>query len=92
MQIPAAQFKAECLKLMDLVAKTREPIVITKHGRPVAQLAAVAAEPDSLFGYMKDSLRITGDAMAPLDAEWSAMSGDEDHLYARMPRKPARKK
>ena len=92
MDISAAQFKAECLKLMDLVAKTREPIVITKHGRPVAQLAPVTADLDSLFGYMKDSMKIEGDMMAPIDAKWSALSGDEDHLYTKRPRKPHRKK
>ena len=91
MDISAAQFKAECLKLMDLVEKTREPITITKHGRPVAQLAPVPADDDSLFGYMKDSLRVEGDVMAPLEEEWSAISGDEDHLYAS-PKKPVRKK
>jgi prevent-host-death family protein len=91
MDISAAQFKAECLKLMDLVEKTREPITITKHGRPVAQLAPVPADDDSLFGYMKDTLKVEGDVMAPLDEEWSAMSGDEDRLYAS-PKKPARKK
>ena len=52
MSIPAAVFKAECLKLMDEVARTGQPVVITKHGKPVAQLAPVAAEPKSLFGYM----------------------------------------
>jgi prevent-host-death family protein len=92
MDISAAQFKAECLKLMDLVEKTREPIVITKHGRPVAQLAPVPADDDSLFGYMKDTMRIEGDVMAPVDVEWSAQSGDEDHLYTRRPNKPSRKK
>ena len=94
MDISAAQFKAECLKLMDQVEKTRQPITITKHGRPVAQLAPVPADTDSLFGYMKGTLRVNGDAMAPLDVEWSALSGDEDHLYkgTRRQRKPARKK
>ncbi|HEV2443790.1 MAG TPA: type II toxin-antitoxin system prevent-host-death family antitoxin [Steroidobacteraceae bacterium] len=94
MDIPAAQFKAECLKLMDEVEKTRQPIVITKHGRPVAQLAPVPADADSLFGYMKGTVRTNGDVMAPLDVEWSALSGDEDHLYkgARHHAKPARKK
>jgi len=92
MKIPAAQFKAECLRLMDQVAKTRKPVVITKHGRPVAQLAPVAAAVDSCFGYMKDTLRITGDVLSPVDAEWSAISGDEDHLYERTPAKAARKK
>ncbi len=94
MDISAAQFKAECLKLMDQVEKTRQPITITKHGRPVAQLAPVPADTDSLFGYMKGTLRVNGDVMAPLDIAWSALSGDEDHLYkgVRTPAKPARKK
>jgi prevent-host-death family protein len=96
MDIPAAQFKAECLKLMDQVEKTREPVVITKHGRPVAQLAPVpvSADADSLFGYMKGTMRIVGDVMAPLGVEWSALSGDEDRLYRgkRRPAKPSRKK
>jgi prevent-host-death family protein len=92
MDVPAAQFKAECLKLMDLVEKTRVPIIITKHGRPVAQLAPVPAEEDSLFGYMKDTLKIHGDVMAPIAEEWNALSGDEDHLYTKRPGRPARKK
>jgi prevent-host-death family protein len=92
MDISAAQFKAECLKLMDLVAKTRESIIITKHGRPVASLAPVPAEDDSLFGYMKASLKTEGDVMAPIAEEWSALSGDEDHLYSNRSTKPARKK
>lgn len=80
MEIPAAQFKAECLKLMDEVEKTRRPIVITKHGRPVAQLAPVPADTGSLFGYMRETMRLRGDVMAPLDFEWSTLPDDEDHL------------
>src|SRR5438093_1174282 len=90
--IPAAAFKAECLKLMDRVEKTREPIIITKHGRPVAQLAPVPPDPRSLFGYMKGTLRIKGDVVSPVEREWSALSGDEDHLYDHPPAKPARRK
>ena len=36
--IPAGKFKDVCLKTLDEVASTRTPIVITKRGRPVAQL------------------------------------------------------
>jgi prevent-host-death family protein len=91
MDISAAQFKAECLKLMDRVEKTRAPITITKHGKPVAQLAPIPTDDDSLFGYMRGTLKVDGDVMAPLDEEWSAISGGEDHLY-KSPQKPARKK
>ena len=81
MNIPAAVFKAECLKLMDEVARTGRPIVITKHGKPVAQLAPVPAQPASLFGYMKNTLKIKGDIVARMDESWNAVSGAEDHLY-----------
>lgn len=86
-EISAAAFKAECLKLMDEVERTRESIIITKHGRPVAQLSPVPTSPGSLFGYMKDTVKIEHDITAPLDVEWSASSGDEDRLYAPAPAK-----
>ena len=90
--ISAAVFKAECLKLMDQVEKTREPVVITKHGRPVAQLAPVPADPRSLFGYMKNTLKTAGDIVTPLNIEWSALSGGEDRLYGPTAKKRSRKK
>lgn len=80
MSIPAALFKAECLKLMDEVARTGRPIVITKHGKPVAQLAPVPAEPGTYFGHMKGAARIKGDIVAPIDEHWDALSGDEGAL------------
>ena len=40
------KFKDVCLKLLDEVARTRTPIIITKRGRPVAQLMPYSfAEP-----------------------------------------------
>ena len=81
--IPAAVFKAECLKLMDQVAKTRVPVVITKHGRPVAQLAPVPVEARSLFGYMKDTVRIEGDVTGPVDLTTKRRQSAKhrDHLH-----------
>jgi prevent-host-death family protein len=87
MDIPAAVFKAECLKLMDEVARTGQPVVITKHGKPVAQLVPIPAQPRSIFGYMKNTVRIKGDVVAPIDEEWSALSGDENHLLGAAPKK-----
>jgi prevent-host-death family protein len=84
MEIPAGEFKARCLQLMDRVARTREAIVITKRGRPVAKLVP----PDEprprapLFGYMAGSAEIRGDIVRTPELEWSALSGDEDELYA----------
>ncbi|HEY4921857.1 MAG TPA: type II toxin-antitoxin system Phd/YefM family antitoxin [Xanthobacteraceae bacterium] len=36
--IKASEFKARCLALMDEVARTGEAIVITKNGKPIAEL------------------------------------------------------
>ena len=88
MSIPAAVFKAECLRLMDEVARTGQPVVITKHGKPVAQLVPVPAEPKSLFGYMKNTVAIKGDIVTPTNDSWSAVSRDEDHLVAGARKKP----
>lgn len=38
----ASEFKARCLAVLDDVARTREEIVVTKHGVPVARLVPVA--------------------------------------------------
>ncbi|MEA3108374.1 MAG: hypothetical protein QOI88_2979 [Gammaproteobacteria bacterium] len=87
MNISAAVFKAECLKLMDEVARTGQPVVITKHGKPVAQLVPIPAQSRTLFGYMKNTIKIKGDVIAPIDEEWSALSGGENHLFAVAPKK-----
>ena len=47
--IPASRFKAQCLALLDEVAETGEAIIVTKRGRPVAQITPVEP-PDSLRG------------------------------------------
>lgn len=84
MEISAAEFKARCLKLMDEVARTRKPIVITKRGRPVAKLVAVEPEPRRpLFGYMAGTINYVGDIESPIDVEWEAEAGTEPNLYPR---------
>lgn len=66
--LPAGTFKAQCLALMDEVEATREPIVITKRGRPVARLVPVEVEKDDIFGFMagKGTITILGDIIEPV--------------------------
>jgi len=42
--VMASTFKAQCLSLIDRVAIDHVPVVITKRGRPVARLVAIAEE------------------------------------------------
>jgi prevent-host-death family protein len=72
MEIAAGQFKAQCLQLMDRVKLTHEEIVITKHGRPVAKLVPIEEQGSSFIGYMKGSVVVNGDIIAPVDEDWEA--------------------
>lgn len=83
MDINAAEFKAKCLKLIDDVAKSREPLVITKRGKPVVKVVPLEiAEGTSLFGYMRGTVTIRGDIMEVPHEAPSAESGEEGDLYA----------
>ena len=69
----AAEFKANCLRLMDEVAQQRRPIIITKGGKPVAKLVPVEKQAIDLFGRMAGSIKICGDIISPIeDAGWRA--------------------
>lgn len=71
MEIIASKFKAECLHLMEEVARTGEPIIITKHGKPIAQLTSIKQKPEKIFGALKHVTKIKGDILSPIDIDWS---------------------
>lgn len=69
--VGAGDFKSTCLKLLDDVARDRIPLVITKHGRPVAKL--IPMPPDiALFGALSGSVLHEADIESPIDVEWDA--------------------
>jgi len=64
--IAAGEFKARCLSLMDDVQRTRQTVVITKRGKPVAKLVPVPAAKDDFIGRLKGKIRIVGDIESPV--------------------------
>ena len=68
----ASEFKAKCLALMDEVAESGEEIIITKHGKAVARLAACEDKSASWYGRDRDGIVILGDIIEPVDVEWEA--------------------
>ena len=42
----ASEFKAKCLAVMDEVAKTGEPVIVTKNGQPVVELVPHKKRPN----------------------------------------------
>lgn len=63
--IAAGNFKARCLRLMDEVQSTREPLLITKKGKPVAKLVPADTPPEDIFGCLRDQVEIVGDIVSP---------------------------
>jgi prevent-host-death family protein len=65
--VPATEFKAKCLELMDRVAERREIFIITKRGRPVAKMVPVGRKPkNSLFNSLRGKAWIKGDIFSPV--------------------------
>jgi prevent-host-death family protein len=71
--IKASEFKAKCLALLDEVGRTGEPLVITKNGKPVAELVPHKPKKCELIGILKGRGEILGDIISPIDVEWEAL-------------------
>ena len=71
----AGKFKAKCLRVMDDVHATREPVTITKKGRPVAKLVPADIPPEDIFGCLKGIVEIVGDVEAPVTPleDWESL-------------------
>ena len=72
-EFTASEFRAKCLKIMDEVAATGERVVITKHGKPIAELTQARELRKPIFGSMRGSVKYAGDVIPPTDVEWDAM-------------------
>ena len=71
MKVAATEFKAHCLRLMEQVRRTRKPVLITKRGRVVAQLAPPPPEAS------KSWLRLRGSVVRATDVQSPAVTGKE---------------
>lgn len=69
--VSISEFKSKCLGLIEQVHKTRQPLRITRHGRPVAEV--IPAGPDQkreFLGDMLGTVEFLGDVVSPvLDLE-----------------------
>lgn len=68
-KIAAADFKARCLTLMEDVRSTREPLIITKRGEPVAKLVPLDDAKDEFFDRLKGVIKIVGDIESPIEED-----------------------
>jgi prevent-host-death family protein len=69
--VSAAEFKANCLALMDEVRDKGAEFVVTKHNRPVARLVPVLeTATDSFIGRGAQVLTVKGDIVSPVAPDW----------------------
>lgn len=76
-EVAISEFKAKCLALLEQVRKTRKPILVTRFGKPVAEVIppGPAAEETDWLGSMADSIEIVGDIVSPVieETDWEAL-------------------
>ena len=99
-QMPAGEFKAKCLRVMEDVRKYRTPVVITKKGKPVVKVVPVDEPKKSIFGCMADEIQIIGDVentsvFPPLE-QWDIVTGRDwaarSKPRPRRTRRPSRRR
>ncbi len=75
-EISISQFKAKCLGILEQVRKTRKPILITRFGEPVAEVAPPSARKATgrRLGSMVGTGKILGDIVGPTGSwdDWKA--------------------
>ena len=72
--VAISEFKAKCLSLIEEVQKTKQPLRVTRFGKPVAEVVPIGPTPmPDWFGSMKETIQILGDIISPIDVEWDAM-------------------
>jgi prevent-host-death family protein len=77
-QIAISKFKATCLAVLERVRKTRKPVLVTRFGKPVAEVVPPSRElgKKPRLGAMAGTAQIIGDVVSPAadDNEWEALS------------------
>ena len=71
--VPAGEFKAKCLRLMDEAIITQHRIRVTKRGKTVGHFVPEPREEKPAHSFIGSSrnIKILGDIISPLPQEWT---------------------
>ncbi|MCK5569356.1 MAG: type II toxin-antitoxin system Phd/YefM family antitoxin [Spirochaetes bacterium] len=71
-KVMISDFKAKCIAIIDDINRTRDYVIITRRGRPVAKLEPVGEEkPPRQFGKLQAKMRIKGDIVqTDFSSDW----------------------
>jgi len=76
-EIAISKFKTTCLAVLERVRRTSQPILVTRFGKPVAQIVPPTPGPRSegWLGALAGTGTIVGDIIGPVtdESEWEAL-------------------
>jgi prevent-host-death family protein len=70
--VPATEFKAHCLALLEEVRRTRQSLLVTRHGKPVAEISPYVPKSAEQANPLRGSLLFEGDVISPLEEKWDS--------------------
>lgn len=71
--VPAGEFRAKCLALLNDVRDQHEEIVVTKRGKPVAKLVPIERPPIPDLRHLLTGP--IGDVESPVEVAWESLAG-----------------
>ncbi len=75
--ITISQFKATCLAVLDKVKRTGQPMIVTRHGKPIALISPPppSAPPKKWLGAFRSRGKIVGDILSPAakETDWEVL-------------------
>jgi len=70
--LSASQFKATCLSVLEKVSREKRKFLITKRGKPIAELVPVENQKKQVP--LKDTVTFVGDIVSPVaEEEWEVL-------------------
>ena len=69
----ASECKAKFLGVLDEVAAKHERVIVTKNGKPVAEIVPFVEKRKSIIGALKGSVTYMGNLSEPTDEDWEAL-------------------
>lgn len=70
--VSISEFKAKCLVLLQELNDTNDTLIITKHGKPFAEVRPCGKDLEAALQKFRGSVVHTGDLVSPIDDVWEA--------------------
>jgi prevent-host-death family protein len=75
--IAISKFKAKCLSVLQRVKRTGKPVLVTRFGKPIAEIVAPSgrAQAHAWIGSFQSRGRILGDIVSPAadESDWEVL-------------------